>query len=65
MSLPILTILGTADPKQIRAAIAHTANCLHVPEGAVTAQVAVGYVREHYQAGDLTGWDGFAEITGG
>lgn len=59
MSLPILTILRAASPQQIAAAIRFTADHLHVPEGCIEPEVAVAYVRQHYQQGQLEGWDGF------
>lgn len=60
----ITTILGDATVAQLTAAIRWTADNLHLPETHVSAPVAVAYVCRHFEAGQLTGWDGFIENAG-
>lgn len=59
----ITTIIANATGPQLRAAITHTANHLHVPEECVGATVAVAYIVKHFEMGQLSGWDGFLNAT--
>lgn len=61
----ITLIISFATPAQLNSAVTWTADNLHVPEEELTPSVAVGYVCKHYEAGVLTGWDGFIESIGG
>lgn len=60
----ITEILRHATIDQLAAAITWTADNLHLPEQHVSGQVAVAYVCKHFEAGQLTGWDGFIENAG-
>lgn len=58
----IITILRTAHPKHVRAAMHTTADHLHVPVSEVSELIAVAYVCAHFQQGSYSGWDGFTEM---
>lgn len=60
----ITNILRTAQPEHIVQAIVWTADNLHVPPSTISYHVAVAYVCRHFEAGQLTGWDGFVEDIG-
>jgi hypothetical protein len=55
----ITTILKNATDVQLREARIWTSDHLHIPYVRVSDLVAVAYVVKHFQAGQLTGWDGF------
>lgn len=55
----ITTIIQHATTAQLKAACRFTEDNLHVPDSAVTTEVAVAYVVKHFKAGQLEGWDGF------
>lgn len=57
----ITTIIANATGKQLRTAVTHTADHLHVPEETVSVTVAVAYIVRHFEMGQLSGWDGFIE----
>lgn len=59
MSLPISEIVRTAPLWHLITAQRWTSDHLHVPESEITNAVAVAYVVQHYQQGELSGWDGF------
>jgi hypothetical protein len=58
----ITIIINNATELELYAAIVHTANHLHVPEGEVTRSVAVAYIIRHFEQGVYFGWDGFVEM---
>lgn len=58
----IVTILRTAHPKDVRAALHFTADHLHVPVNEVSELIAVAYVVQHFRAGDYESWDGFVAL---
>jgi hypothetical protein len=59
MSLPIREIATNAEPEQLSAARVFTARNLHVPESVLTFTASVAYIVRHFEAGQLTGWEGF------
>lgn len=61
MTTTITDILSDATREHLDAARQWTSDQLHVPRSALTNSVAVAYVIRHFEAGQLTGWDGFLE----
>lgn len=59
MSMPTMMILMDAKRSQLDAAINWTADNLHVPVNQISNVVAIAYVKRHFKAGQLEGWDGF------
>lgn len=64
MSLPIAHTVKNATLSQLIAARQFASDNLHVPLNTVTHAVAVAYISKHFEAGRLTGWEGFLTDNG-
>ena len=55
------TIYRNATIAQLMEAVDWTSERLHIPRKDVTVMTAIAYVCRHFEAGELSGWDGFVK----